>query len=78
MARRALDNDEFLDALDDASLTVYQFASRVGGIWRVRRVFRHGVEITKSIRDRWLTALDLDQEDVPESTDVDTIFPELA
>ena len=77
MARRSLDNDEFFDALDEAELTLNQFAARVGGIWRVRRVLRHGITITKYIRNRWLTALGLDREDVPESTDVDTIFPEI-
>ncbi len=78
MARRALDNTAFTTALGTATLNLYQFAAKVGGIWRVRRVLRHGVECTKNIRDRWLPALGLDPEDVPESTDVDTIFPELA
>ncbi len=78
MARRALDNTEFVSALDDLEIDVYQFSQRVGGIWRVRRVLRHGITITKAIRNRWLTALELDREDVPESTDVDTIFPTLA
>ncbi len=77
MARRSLDTDEFFDALDEENLSIYDFAARVGGIWRVRRVLRHGVEIVKSTRDRWLLALDLDPEDVPESTDVDDIFPEV-